>query len=1247
MARDISISFALTAALKGGFKAAFQGAAAQARNVSSAIRAMEKSPVGKLGAAMAAQREKIKGLAGSLKDAKGTLAALQAQAQASGGATGILARQIAQAERRVNNLSGALTRQLGQWKSATAEAATAAGSVRRLSQDYDNLSRRMERARRTAAALGANQARADALRSQRSDLNSRLAGTMATAATVAAPAKLSIDFEDSVAKVGAVANASDEDLARLTQTARQLGRDTSYSASQAAEGMKYLAMAGFDANETIAAMPGMLDLAAAGSTDLGTTADIASDILSAFKLKAEEMGQVSDTLAKTFTTSNTSLEMLGETMKYVGPVAASVGMSLQDTSAMAGMLGNVGIKASQAGTVLRAALLRLSAPPKMAKEALGELAGVGGAELDELYEQIGDVGDAQTALQNLGMTTKDAAGNLRPMADILEELNMRTAHMGTAEKAEVFKNVFGTEASAGMIALAEQASVTVDKYGNKIIDAWGRPTNALRAYMDKVNNYGGTASQIAQRMNATTGGALRRLSSAWEDAGIEIGNLFLPAIQAAAGALSGIANVISGAVQRFPTLSKGVALAVAGLALFTVTSLGLGLVVNTVRTGINSFAGIFLRLSASQITATGSTGALSGASAFFGGIARVAARSASSFAAGVRSISISSALAALKTGAMSVAMGIFGVSSKLAGIGARFFAGGLRSILIASGVGALLVALGFGVSLLIDNWDSVVEAMSSAWNWVKDTWSRLGVFFTELGKNLSAIFPEVWDDICGLASSAKDSVLSIWNGVTGFFSGLWDSIVSGVSTFGTGIISAVAWAKSGVTAIWNGITTYYAGLWNMVISGVSILGNGIASAFAWARDSALMVWEGVTSFFYGVWDGITSSAYAVAGGIIGVFGNTCSEVMAIWDGALSFFDYIGDSIMGVFSWARDSVLVVWTGLGEFFTGIGMGISETLGGAWQYVSDLATWAFEGVAAVWTGALEFFGGIVDGIWGVFTGLFAWLQEKFSWVFSTIDAVSSIIGKVTGAVIGAWNKAFGEDGEKKPAAAVESSSKQPVAKAGTAAAKVPVGQNATAAQKNVEAKPPPARFTPVSRKDVEGDVLPPKKSRGGKSSGKSSGYSSGGSSGGRSSGRSAISGQTPSDSGPVTIVSLAGDNSKPQTLFIPAGGNASPNAVRAAAGQSGSVAAGMASHQTGRIPAALPQSPELIGSANRNKKAKDDAPASISVDLKQQFDLITSDAAAVRKIMESIKPDMEALVRRALEKLQSDKRRTAYAQ
>ena len=1331
MGREISISFALNAALGAGFKAAFQSASQSARNVTAAIREMEKSPVGNIGAAMEKQRDKIKGLAGSLKEAKATLATLQSQAQASGGATGMLARQIELAQSRVNNLNGAMQRQLSQYRQTAAQAATTGGSVRRLAQDYDHLSQRIERARRVQAAQAANRAQGDALRSQRADLNSRLTGAAAAAATVAIPAKLSIDFEQSIANVGAVSNASDEDMQKLTETARQLGRDTMYSASQAAEGMKYLAMAGFNTEQTISAMPGLLNLAAASATDLGTTSDIASDILTAFNMKASELGNVGDILTRAFTNSNTDLSMLGETMKYVAPVAASLGMTLDQTAAYAGAMANAGIKASQGGTVLRAAMLRLAAPPKASRNTLAQMTGLEGEELDKLQEELGDGAEA---LAKLGMTTKDEAGNLRPMVDILEELNLRTANMGNAEKAEVFKNIFGTEASAGMIALADQAAKTVDDKGNAIVDSAGRKTNALRKMLDTTTNKEITAANVAKKQMDTTQGSLRLLSSAWEDAGISVGNLFMPAIRAAAGALSTIANVISGVVNRFPNLSKGIALAVGGVLAFTAASVGIGLVLNIVRTSLNGFRGGLLRLSAAHVAATASTTASTGS------------------------------------------LGLFGLAAKAAGAAAKFFAGGLRSILMATGVGALLVGLGFAINLLIDNWDAVVVAMSAAWGWVKDTWGRLGVFFSTLGNNLGAVFSgwgqtitgwvkpawnvvtsvwngittyyswlfggiatiasTVWGAIAGLITSPVETVKNIWNGITGFFSGLWDGIVSGVSGKGQLILSIFSWARDGVIGVWNGITGFF-----------SNIANGIAAIFAWAANSISAIWQGLGSFFAGIWNAISASAAALWQNVGAVTSWVFQSVATVWNGAVTFFSGIANGISGAFAWAQAGIVGIWQGVVDFFGFVGQGISASFSGVWQGIVDLAAWAWEGIAAIWIGVSEFFGGIVDSIFGVFTGLFSWLKEKFAWVFSTIDAVSSVVGSITGAVKGAWNAAFGDKKEKgaaqaangekaspaasaaankplpgKPALSTANSPKipqsaaqnPPVAPAAqNAAAKIPnppsmptqgaaapAAQNANAANNQVNPGPMVGPgFKPVAAPAAQ-EAAKKGKSGGGRKK------SAGGGGGGRSGAGSSAGGSQ--NSGPVTVVTLDSSN-EIKTKYFPAGArNAAPNATgqpapsgqqpgglvasaasalkssgigaaigqglqgaldifRPSSGQKDQGAARVAATQTGKppvlsispdsLPAAttpatsrpvLPQAPSLVAGKGKGKpQAKQPEQREISIDLTQNFELISDNPAAVRKVMDSLKPDFEALVRKALAKISSDRTRTAYAQ
>lgn len=334
------------------------------------------------------------------------------------------------------------------------------------------------------------------------------AGTKVTGLGVAgavglgAMVKTAADFESAMSRVAALSGANDEELQKMRKTAEELGRTTAFSATQAAEGMQFLSMAGFKTNEIIAAMPGMLDMAAAAQMDLGRAADISSNILSAFGLEASEMGRVADVLTKAFTSSNVDLEMLGYTMKYVGPIAKAAGLSLEEMSAAAGILGNAGIQAEQAGTTLRATILRLVKPPKQTAEAL----------------------------KMLGVKTTDASGKMLPLADIIGQIQKSTQGMTEAQKTALAAQIAGTEAASGFIELLKSGP------------------DALKKFTKELENSGGTSGRIAQKQLDNLNGSLTKLRSATEGAAISIGSTLSPYIRQAAEFLNGL-------VDRFNNLS--------------------------------------------------------------------------------------------------------------------------------------------------------------------------------------------------------------------------------------------------------------------------------------------------------------------------------------------------------------------------------------------------------------------------------------------------------------------------------------------------------------------------------------------------------------------------------------------------------------------------------------------------------------------------------------------------------------------
>lgn len=370
--------------------------------------------------------------------------------------------------------------------------------------------------------LAANQAR-------RSALMGEAFGVAALAGSLAASLRPAINFERSMAEVAAVARADDEELAKLTETARELGATTPWAASEAAAGMKFLAMAGFEASETIDAMPGMLQLASAGAIDLARASDIASNILTGFGMQAGEMGYLGDVLTNTFTSSNTDLGMLGETMKYVAPNAQALGVSLEQTAAMAGKLGDAGIQGSQAGTALRAMMLRLAALPKPAADAMAQL----------------------------GVQTVDASGNLRDMPTILAEVNEGLQRLGTGEQAKLINDIFGMEAASAAAVLLEQAG-----------------SGALQAYAETLSETG-SAARIAAQMNDTAAGAIKRLQSMTENLAISVGSILLPQIVELLDTIIPVIESVRIWAEAHPELISMIFKLTAGLLFFRLGSIAL------------------------------------------------------------------------------------------------------------------------------------------------------------------------------------------------------------------------------------------------------------------------------------------------------------------------------------------------------------------------------------------------------------------------------------------------------------------------------------------------------------------------------------------------------------------------------------------------------------------------------------------------------------------------------------------------
>lgn len=349
-----------------------------------------------------------------------------------------------------------------------------------------------------------------------------------------------IEFGEQMSELRAVSRLTEDDdrFKKLKDQARLLGGTTAFTAHDAGAGQTFLARAGFSPEAVLASMGDVLDLALGAKLDLAKTADISSNISSAFKIDPEvegNMKRVADVLSATSTRTNVDLGMLGESMKYLGQ-AEGLNVTLEQSAALAGLLGNIGIQGSQAGTTLRAMLNRLSGP----------------------------IGAGKKAIEEIGLQVEDSAGNMRPITDLLDEIYNKTASMGNVKRSSLLKQIFGEEAGSGMSELISQQGA-----------------GAIGELIKQLKNSTGEAAQAARIMEDNIGGDLKNLESSWEDLGITITNVNEGPLRDSIKSVNEIVASVTKWVQENPALAGSIAKwAAVGLIVISVLG-GLAVVIGS------------------------------------------------------------------------------------------------------------------------------------------------------------------------------------------------------------------------------------------------------------------------------------------------------------------------------------------------------------------------------------------------------------------------------------------------------------------------------------------------------------------------------------------------------------------------------------------------------------------------------------------------------------------------------------------
>lgn len=639
-------------------------------------------------------------------------------------------------------------------------------------------------------------------------------------------------FDDSMSQVAAISGATGNDLERLRDLAKDLGATTRYSASEAADAMTYLALAGYDTNQILEVTPGMLNLAAAAGMDLATAADIVTDTMSGFQMSAERAGEAADIFAAASSMSNTNVEQLGEAMKYASSTANAAGMDLAQTAAILGVFADSGVKGSMAGTTFNAILRDMK---NKAKD--GAIA----------------VGDMSIALYN-------ADGTMRDLGSIMADVEQATKDMTTAQRDAALGAVFGSEAMRGVNILLATGSERYKELEQAMYDSTG------------------ASQKMAETMEDNVAGAFRAFKSQVEDILIQIGEQLAPILRdTIIPLLSSFGEKISNLIGWFAGLDEGTKRTIITI-LGIVAAVGpvlmiLGKVVGAIGTMIGTFSK--LKTAWGAVTTVSN---LFNASLLANPITWVIAGIMALIAAIVLlwknwdtvSQWLSDSWEWIKTKAEAVFSPI-----------AEFLSDVWNSI-----SETISEVWGSITEFLTSIWETIKETASTVFNAIKDViqavWDGISAVTSAIWDTITGVLTAVWDGIKTLAQDNFDSIKeiidiiwntiknvteTIWNGIQTVLSTIWNNIKNVVDTS----INAV---KTVVESVWNVIKSVTTSVWGSIKSTVTTLVNsirdGISIAFDNMKSKITGVWNAIKSVTESVWQSMVDIVKAPINTIIGL-----------------------------------------------------------------------------------------------------------------------------------------------------------------------------------------------------------------------------------------------------------------------------------------------------------------------------------------------------------------------------------------
>ncbi|WP_432371405.1 phage tail tape measure protein [Staphylococcus chromogenes] len=765
-----------------------------------------------------------------------------------------------------------------------------------------------------------------------------------------AAVKKSIDFDDSMRKVKATSGATGSEFQQLRDKALEMGAKTKFSASESADALNYMALAGWDTKDMLGGIDGVMQLAAASGEDLGQVSDIVTDSLTAFGMKAKDSGHFADVLAQTSSKANTDVRGLGEAFKYAAPVAGALGYTVEDTSIAIGLMSNAGIKGEKAGTALRTMFTNLSKP----------------------------TGDMKKKMDELGISITDSNGNMLPMRDVMDQLRGKFKGLSKEQQASAAATIFGKEAMSGALAIINASDEDYQKLTKSI------------------DGSKGAAKRMSDEMEGGIGGSIRQMKSAIESLAISIGDVMAPYIKKLAEWLSHAANKLNEMPKGTQKIVVGLGLLAAAIGPLLVT---LGVIVSTIGGAMTVIGPLMTSIKTLSFITKG--WAL--ATGFLNTILGVARGQIALQTVLTGKYSLVTKTAALVTRGLGLA-----IRFMTGPIGLVITAVGL---LVAAIIHLWRNNEAFRNNV-IKLWNGIKNALSVIWNGIKsfgiavwnglkngvmfiiqNWWLLMKTYFNMWKVVITTIFNAIKSTVIGVWKVIKSSVLFIVNalktGVTAIFNSLLLVLRKILSLY-----------KQAFLKVWNDIkfvvTTIAKSIANTVRNNWNNIKNFTIFIFKSVKSFITNIWSSIKSAIYRfansayqlvkkIWNSLSRSTRNIFSNLRAWITNTWSKIKnsvtrfarLLWDGVRNTWNNLSTGTRNIFNRVKTTIVNIWNSIKRSVTGIASAL-------WRSVRNTFNNMKNGLANIIGKIKGHIGGMVSaikkGLNGLIDGL-NWVGSKLS--------------------------------------------------------------------------------------------------------------------------------------------------------------------------------------------------------------------------------------------------------------------------